>query len=84
MLRASGYIRYYTAVPRRTPHSTSCYMPQDVTCSDFASPRFTITGRQDRRAGVTKQISAAVQGNEGVASYSIIIDDGHPEIGGTI
>jgi len=33
---------------------------------------------------VTKQISAAVQGNEGVASDSIIIDDGHPEIGGTI
>lgn len=84
MLRTSGYIRYFTAVSQRTPHSTSCYMPQDVTCLDFASPRFTITGRQNRQAGVTKQISAAVQGNEGVASESIIIDDGHPEIGGTI
>ena len=59
-------------------------MPQGVTCLDFASPRFTVTGRRNRRAGVTKQISAAVQGNEGVASDSIIIDDGHPEIGGTI
>jgi len=59
-------------------------MPQDVTCLDFASPRFTITGRQDRRAGVTKQINTAVQGNKGVASDSIIIDDRHPEMGGTI
>jgi hypothetical protein len=59
-------------------------MPQDVTCLDFASHRFTITGRQDRRAGVTKQINTAVRGNKAVASDSIIIDDGHPEIGGTI
>jgi hypothetical protein len=59
-------------------------MPQDVTCLDTASPRFTITGRQDRLAGVTKQITAAVLGNEGVASDSIIIDDGHTEIEGTI
>ena len=73
----------FTANPL-PPHSKSCYMPQDVTCLDFASPRFTITGRQDRRAGVTKQISMAVQENEGVVSDSIIIDDGHPEIGGTI
>jgi hypothetical protein len=80
-LRTSGCVRCYTAVSLSL---SSRYVPQDVTCLDSTSPRFTISGRQDRLAGVTKQITVAVLGNEGVASDSIIIDDGHLEIGGTI